>query len=47
MILNSFDNVELAVSLNSNEAQILRKQGHEWKATEVLTEVRVQKGLYL
>ena len=29
----------LCVSVNSNEAQILQKQGTEWKTTEVLAEV--------
>lgn len=30
---------ELAVSLNSNDAQILSRQGQEWKITESLSEV--------
>ena len=30
---------ELAVSLNSNDAQIMSRQGHEWKVTETLSEV--------
>ncbi|KAJ3479412.1 hypothetical protein NLI96_g9087 [Meripilus lineatus] len=29
---------ELAVSLNSKDAQILTRQGNEWKATETLSE---------
>ncbi|TDL24951.1 WD40 repeat-like protein [Rickenella mellea] len=35
----SADRREVALSLNSNEAQILSKQGHEWKVTETLAEV--------
>ncbi|TDL24947.1 actin-related protein ARPC3 [Rickenella mellea] len=34
----SADRREVALSLNSNEAQILSKQGHEWKVTETLAE---------
>lgn len=30
---------ELCVSINSSEAQILQKQGAEWKAIETLAEV--------
>ena len=33
------DFLELAVSLNSNEAQVLARKGNEWKATETLVEV--------
>ncbi|KAL5529543.1 hypothetical protein ACEPAG_5528 [Sanghuangporus baumii] len=32
------DRKEVCLSLNSNEAQILRKQGHEWKSVETLSE---------
>jgi actin related protein 2/3 complex subunit 1A/1B len=31
---------ELAVSLNSNDAQIMSRHGQEWKVTETLSEVR-------
>jgi actin related protein 2/3 complex subunit 1A/1B len=31
--------LELAVSLNSNDAQIMSRQGQEWKVTETLSEV--------
>ncbi|THG94365.1 hypothetical protein EW145_g8154, partial [Phellinidium pouzarii] len=34
----SADRQEVCVSLNSNEAQILRKQGTEWKTVETLAE---------
>lgn len=30
---------ELAVSLNSNEAQVMSRHGSEWKVTETLSEV--------
>ena len=30
---------ELAVSLNSNDAQIMSRQGQDWKVTETLSEV--------
>jgi actin related protein 2/3 complex, subunit 1A/1B len=30
---------ELAVSLNSNDAQIMSRQGQEWKVIETLSEV--------
>ena len=33
------DFLELAVSLNSNEAQVLARKGNEWKAMETLVEV--------
>lgn len=32
--------LEVAVSLNSNDATIWERQGHEWKQTETLAEVR-------
>jgi actin related protein 2/3 complex subunit 1A/1B len=32
------DRSQLAVSLNSNDAQIMSRQGHEWKVTETLSE---------
>ena len=31
---------EVAVSLNSKDAQIFSKAGNDWKATETLSEVR-------
>ena len=31
--------LELAVSLNSNEAQVMARKGNEWKVTETLAEV--------
>lgn len=31
---------EVAVSLNSNDVQIFAREGHEWKPTETLSEVR-------
>lgn len=40
--LNNCVYAEVCVSLNSNEAQILRKQGNEWRAVETLAEVRSQ-----
>ena len=36
--------VEVAVSLNSNDATIWERQGHEWKQTETLAEVCAQYG---
>lgn len=38
--LLSSDCVEVAVSLNSNDATIWERQGNEWKQTEILAEVR-------
>lgn len=33
--------IELAVSLNSNDAQILTRQGSEWVSTVTLSEVKL------
>lgn len=35
---------EVAVSLNSNDAQIFSRQGSEWVATETLAEVCIDNG---
>lgn len=38
---------DVAVSLNSNDAQIFSRQGSEWVATETLAEVCIHNGALL
>lgn len=41
LTLNDDLSIELAVSLNSNDAQIFSSNGQEWVPTETLSEARV------
>lgn len=45
--LYSRDATEVAVSLSSNEVQILQRTGREWQSTETLSEVRDSRFLVM